>query len=61
MEKSLEDRFLDALDNWLICEYCGRQAQDVNHCENPYNKELYNDSTLHNICSDCYNEALMYF
>ena len=51
-EKKSTILYVDA----LMCEYCETVDDTVVACANPYHSDIYNDDTLHNICTKCYNE-----
>ncbi len=36
------------------CERCG--SQNADYVENPYAKEMYGDTEMEWLCSDCYND-----
>lgn len=54
-EKSLEDRFLDALDS-NACNDCGEYKSDVEYTTCPYEEEINNKQIWVWLCSDCCRE-----
>ena len=56
-ERSLEDKFLDALDD-NECYVCGTLA-GLRYTEDPFAAEINDDYTMHWMCEDCYDMICM--
>tara|TARA_R110000824_G_scaffold33443_2_gene107154 strand:+ start:1653 stop:1841 length:189 start_codon:yes stop_codon:yes gene_type:complete len=57
-EKSLEDRFLDALDG-SACDVCGEYKDDVDWELDPYQEDVNGVTYMRWLCVDCYNNLCM--
>ena len=44
------------MNDFLMCDICGKESEDVQTCIDPYSKGINNEDAVMDLCEICYQD-----